>query len=381
MKRRVLLSILVVVLAALAWWRWPSRHFEPRAALSVTNLLGGETPQGFERALAPRPFQFPADHGPHPSFRNEWWYWTGNLQAHDGRRFGYQLTFFRTGLDPHAPARSSAWAADQIYMAHLTVTDVAGQRFHAFDRFSRSALELAGARAMPFRVWLNDWTAEGTGMALAPLHLKSAREGVALELTLEQGKPVVLEGEQGLSQKGPERGNASYYYSLPRMPTRGVLTLEGERISVEGLSWMDREWGTSQLSSAQSGWDWFSLQLSDGSELMYYQLRDKSGQVDPFSRGTFVFPDGRSIALSPSDVSVAVTDHWTSPQTQVVYPSRWSLRIPSQSVNLTVTPWLSNQELNLAVRYWEGASRIEGTHSGKSVEGSGYVELTGYEHE
>jgi predicted secreted hydrolase len=264
-------------------------------------------------------------------------------------------------------------------MAHFTVTDVNKRRFYAFDRFSRAAQGLAGAKAVPFQVWVDDWRADAIGHDTFPVKLVAQRGGVGLELWLDAGKPIVLEGDGGISRKGPELGNASYYYSLPRMPTRGVLTLDGERIPVEGRSWMDREWGTSQLSRDQIGWDWFSLQLSDGNELMYYRLRDRSGQVDPFSHGTWIQPDGASIPLTPGEVDLKELGSWTSPHSHLRYPSGWAIQVPHEGLSLTVTPWLEDQELNLSIRYWEGASRIDGTHQGRPVEGLGYVELTGYE--
>jgi predicted secreted hydrolase len=361
-----------------------TRDAEPPAegpALTVAGTLGGGRDageEGYARAFEPRPFHFPEDHGPHPEFRTEWWYWTGNLRTAEGRAFGYQFTLFRSALAPDAPPRTSEWGTRQVYLGHFTVSDLEAGRFHAAERFSRNALGLAGASTQPFRVWLEDWQARALEDGVFPLRLTAATDSVTLDLELEQGKPPVLQGKEGLSQKGPEPGNASYYYSLTRMPSRGTVTVEGRTHAVTGTSWMDREWSTSALGPDQVGWDWFSLQLSDGGELMYYQLRKKDGTADPFSAGTLVPASGEPVRLTREDVRLEVLDTWTSPRSGGVYPARWRLSVPSRGLELTVTPRLADQELPVSFRYWEGSVRLEGTHAGQPVTGLGYVELTGY---
>ncbi|MFP2908744.1 lipocalin-like domain-containing protein [Pyxidicoccus sp. 3LFB2] len=356
----------------------------PRWTLTVSGALGGAdtSAAGYARAVEPRPFQFPEDHGPHPEFRTEWWYWTGNLETEDGRAFGYQFTLFRSALAPTTPARESAWGARDVYLGHFTVTDVAGGGFHPAERFSRSAMGLAGASAKPFKVWLEDWEATSVGEATWPVRLRAETDAVALELLLEPGKPPVLQGDKGLSQKGPERGNASYYYSMTRMPSRGTVQVDGRTYTVKGESWMDREWSTSALGADQVGWDWFSLQLSDGSELMYYQLRRKDGSADRFSSGTWVPPpdaaSSEPVRVSREDVRLEVLDTWKSPRSSGEYPSRWRLRVEKLGLDLTVTPRLADQELPVSVLYWEGTVGLEGTREGKPLTGRGYVELTGY---
>ncbi len=351
------------------------------ATLSVAEALGATSAEGFERALAPRPLAFPADHGPHPTFRTEWWYWTGNLRAAEGgasRRFGFQLTFFRTALVPAAASRGSAWSTRDVYMAHLALTDVDAGRFYARDRWARGALDLAGAAGDPFRVWIGDWVAEAPARAGWPLRLRAGEGDLRIDLTLSGGKPPVLHGERGLSRKGAEPGNASYYYSLTRLPVSGEVQASGRELPVEGLAWMDREWSTSALGPDQVGWDWFALQLADGRELMLYRLRQRDGGISPASQGTLVAADGTARSLDRDAVEVLVLDHWASPRGGVRYPARWRLRIPSASLDVVVTPLLRDQELDLAVRYWEGAVRVEGTADGRPLEGSGYVELVGY---
>ncbi|MGZ3460093.1 MAG: lipocalin-like domain-containing protein, partial [Archangium sp.] len=374
-------AVVLVGLAAGAAYvtRDASLPSEGEPALKVADALGGKGgAEGYTRAFEPRELHFPEDHGPHPGFRTEWWYWTGNLETADGRAFGYQLTLFRNALAPGDSERASAWGTRQVYMGHLALSDLGGGRFHASERFSRGALGLSGARAEPFKVWLEDWSAEAVGNGATPMRLTARGEGVSLSLVLEAGKPPVLQGDRGLSQKGPEPGNASYYYSLTRMPTRGQVTVDGRAYEVTGQSWMDREWSTSALGEDQVGWDWFALQLSDGGELMYYQLRRRDGTADPFSAGTLIPARGEPVRLSREDVRVEVLDTWRSPHSGSTYPARWRLAVPSHGLTLDLTPALADQELPVSVRYWEGSVRLSGTHAGQPVQGRGYVELTGY---
>jgi predicted secreted hydrolase len=350
------------------------------APLQVAEALGGGSTEGYARAVEVRPFQFPLDHGPHPEFRNEWWYFTGNLSTASGRRFGYQFTLFRTALAPLDPRpNQTAWEQNQVFMGHFALTDVASGKFHFAERFSRDALGLSGAQAQPFQVWLEDWSVSGDGSRRElPMRLVAEEGPVRMELDLIAEKPMVLQGNQGLSQKGGEAGNASYYYSYTRLKASGSVTVEGETLPVNGSSWMDREWSTSALESGQAGWDWFALQLSDGSELMYYQLRLEDGRPDRTSAGVRVFPEGGTTKLSWEDVELTPLGFWESPHTGARYPSGWRLQSRDGSVDLQIQPVLKDQELRVTVHYWEGAVDIQGTASGKPVSGQGYVELTGY---
>ena len=344
----------------------------------LSELLSGDGDAGFEKALEPREFVFPGDHGPHPGFRNEWWYVTGNLDGDGGRRFGFELTIFRFALTPSLPATESEWRSNQVYIAHFAVTDADRERFFAAERFSRGALGLAGAKALPFRVWIEDWeiAAEETG-APERWRLRASDPGFSVDLELASAKPPVLNGDAGLSQKSAEPGNASYYYSMTRWLTDGSLQLGDDTFRVTGLSWLDREWSTSALGADQLGWDWFALQLSDGSDLMFYNLRKLDGSQDAQSAGTWIDTDGRSLHLGRDDVEITVTDTWESPQGGV-YPSAWTLRAPGQGLDLRIRPVMADQELFTTVRYWEGAVDVEGERDGRPVTGRGYVELTGY---
>jgi predicted secreted hydrolase len=395
---------------------WGARSTPPTvvsARLSIGDALGGADAEGYARATRPRPFEFPADHGPHPAFRTEWWYVTGNLTTAGGREFGFQWTVFRTSLSPDSArqralrtsrttraaegSESSAaaplpneratrtgvdaqvgWRTNQVYMGHFAITDVAEGRHHGFERFSRGALELAGARAEPFAVWLEDWRLEAQHEGSAfPARLYGGEDGASVELDLESVKPMVLQGDSGLSQKGPGEGNASYYYSYTRLEAAGTVTVDGVRHPVTGTAWLDREWSTSALAPDQVGWDWFALQLSDGRDLMLYQMRGRDGAPDPWSSAMLVDAHGGSRSLDFDAINLEATGSWSSP-TGVEYPSGWRISIADEDLALEVTPVLLEQEMDVTFRYWEGAVRVAGTSGGRPVTGVGYVELTGY---
>jgi predicted secreted hydrolase len=361
---------------------WPERREgAPGEGIRISEALGAADAAGFERAEGARHFSFPEDHGPHPDYRTEWWYFTGNLASEEGRAFGYELTFFRNALAPEGERkerRASAWATRQVYMAHLALTDIGGGRFFAVERFDREALELAGARSAPFRVWLDGWEIEGADGGFFPLRLKAGTGEMELALSLEQGKPLVLEGDGGLSPKGPEPGNASWYYSFTRLPTTGSLRVGDQTFAVKGTSWIDREWSTSALGPDLVGWDWFALQLSNGYDLMLYRLRTKGGGVDRFSSATLVSPDGSSEHLDASAFLLRSVATWKSPRDGTTWPVGWKGSIPSRDISLEVEAALPDQELQVSVRYWEGAVRVKGTFEGAPVDGRGYLELTGY---
>ena len=367
---RWVLLLIPGLLLALALLLHPSAPPPPRARLALRDVMAAPPGKEFAQALQPRPFRFPEDHGPHPGFATEWWYFTGNLEDGKGRPFGYQLTFFRKALAARPAPRASAWASSGAWMAHLALTDPEAGRHRAWERFSREALDLAGAQARPFKVWLEDWEVSGD-----PIRLRAGAEDFRLELTLTPQRPPVLQGDRGLSRKGSQPGNASYYYSLTRLLTRGRLEAGGRSYPVNGLSWMDREWGTSALEPGQTGWDWFSLQLSDGSDLMVYRLRRADGQT-PTVSGSLTGASGTRI-LGASDLRMEPRGSWRDAE-GTDWPVRWHLEVPTSGLALEVEPCLDDQEMNLAVPYWEGAIEARGSREGRPVEGRGYLELTGY---
>jgi len=382
MKRILLLLTVILILLLLASVLLLNQDSnELKTQIAVTEILSDTATDGFDKADTVREFSFPQDHGPHPTFRSEWWYFTGNVASPTGDRFGFQFTLFRNALSADSLHRTSSWGTNQVYMAHFTVTDAAANRFYFFERFSRGALGLAGAQAQPFRIWLEDWTAHASSAdfidSTATLQIDCEAEPVRLSLTLTYKKPVVLHGDRGLSQKGEGAGNASYYYSLTRLVALGEIAIGEKLHPVAGSAWLDREWSTSALGPDQVGWDWFSLQLDNGWDVMFYHIRQQDGGIDPFSHGTLIDPAGRYRPLSLQQVSLDVLEYWDSPGS-TRYPSGWRLRAPDAQLDVTVTPLIKNQELNATIRYWEGAVRVQGTQADAPVQGHGYVELTGY---
>ena len=355
---------------------------------AVADASDSESVAGFATALEPRHFEFPLDHGPHPAFRQEWWYVTGNLDAANGERFGFELTFFRVALEPPpapspptAPAAiaapASAWRTREIYLAHFAVTDVPRRRFRSAQKLSRAALGLAGAEALPLHVWLDDWSLEARGPTW---QLRATQRGYAVALTLEPQSAPVLNGIDGLSRKSDRPEDATYYYSIPRLLVRGQVLRDGQPLEVRGRAWLDREWGSGGLGPRELGWDWFGLQLEDGSALMFYALRDKNGERDVHSAGSWVAADGTARALSSAEVDIAVTREWRSASGER-YPAGWHIRVPALALDLTVRPVLADQELQTTPRYWEGAVDVSGERGGASLGGRGYVELVGYAQE
>ena len=334
----------------------------------------------YKLALPGRPLLFPADHYSHPDYKTEWWYYTGHLEAETGKRYGYQVTFFRFGLrDRQANLKEQTPLFTELYMAHFALSDIAAEKFVFRERINRGYDQRAGAAVDRFLIWNEGWKVESDG---GDHRISINDRGTQLRLRLKALKPPVLHGDHGHSQKGEGEGRASYYYSLTRMQTSGELTVNGKRQKVRGYTWMDHEFGSNQLTAAQVGWDWFSIQLDDNSEVMLYLVRRKDGTVDPHSSGTVVSFDGKTRHLKLSDYRVEVLDRWQSPASGAQYPMHWRVVIPSEGIELNIVPAFPEQELitnrSTRVTYWEGAVSITGTKGGKTVTGRGYVEMTGY---
>ncbi len=349
--------------------------------ISLSKAMGDVKEENFSKAIDKREFVFPEDHGPHPDFRTEWWYFTGNLTDKENRKFGYQFTIFRTALTKKKEIRNSDWGSNQIYMAHFAVTDIEKNEFYFEERFSREANKLAGAQINPLKVWLEDWQVmqidDNVKFDLPTISISAKTGQAEIDFILNASKPKVLQGEEGLSQKGKQPGNASYYYSYTRLKTEGTILLSGKEFEVSGYSWMDREWSTSALSDDQAGWDWFALQFNDNSEIMYYQMRKKDGTPDVYSKGIIVNKNGSSRLIKKDQVYLEVTDYWESPS-GVIFPSGWKLDIPDENIKLEITPTIKNQLMDVSINYWEGAVLIEGIKNKEKFSGRGYVELTGY---
>lgn len=380
-SRKYLISLLglfaVLFLLAIGNQFFQQGKSLPEASLVSLNLKTFPS-DAFQRASPKRTLVFPGDHGPHPDFQTEWWYYTGNLSSTEGDQFGYQLTFFRRALTPPTERvdRLSNWTSDQVYMAHFTLTDVSSESFHFYERFSRDGVGLAGAQTSPFNVWLLDWQVSETEPGI--YQLEASEERIKIELRLTDLKGPILQGDQGYSQKGPHPGNASHYYSLTSLKSEGRLQIDEHSYQVSGMSWMDHEFSTSVLSDGQIGWDWFSIQLDDLTELMLFQIRREDGSIDPYSSGTWISTDGSTSKLELGDFQITVLDTWQSPHTVAAYPARWMISIPAKNLSLEITPLLEDQELRVSYAYWEGAVNVQGRINDKPVNGKGYVELTGY---
>jgi predicted secreted hydrolase len=345
--------------------------------------------QDFKRALPGRVFSFPRDHFSHPEFKTEWWYYSGHLNAlnQDNKSFGYQLTFFRTALKGETKNQKSKWSIQNLYFAHLALTDESKKKFEYREKISRGSLREAGAStyktdAKTFRVWIEDWSVEGKGSAMRDYLLKAGGREFGLELLLTPEKNPIVHGQNGVSQKAEGEGYASHYYSIPRLKTEGKVFLKNRELPVHGISWMDHEFGSDQLREYQVGWDWFSIQLDNGIDLMFYQIRHKEGKLDPFSSGTIIFQKGDSQHLLLKEFQIESLDQWKSQKSGAIYPSEWRIVVPGPQIELMLTPRVKDQELitqeSTRVTYWEGSVKVEGKYRGQRVRGMGYVELTGY---
>lgn len=324
-------------------------------------------------------YEFPRDHHAHLGFKTEWWYSTGNLADASGRRFGYQLTFFRQGIIPPAQRepKLSRFIVNDLKFAHFTITDVAGRKFRFYQKTSRGAFGEAGFDEGERLAWLDSWELRMDDAGVFRLRADGKRAALVLRLVTE--KAPVIHGTDGISQKAVGEGNASHYYSLTRLATQGEMRLDGASYRVSGESWFDHEWATNQLAPDQVGWDWLSVQFEDGTELMLYRMRLENGATDPTSSGTFVAADGATTHLGREDFEMTPTEFWKSESTKAKYPIGWQVEVPEMALQIEVRPELSEQELALRpLAYWEGAVEISGTKAGKPVRGRGYLELTGY---
>ena len=360
--------------------------FKPKLLLTIL-LLVTATEEQWRTAQVNYSWNFPQDHWARPGFKTEWWYFTGHLQApENGQRFGYQFTFFRIGLSPSLPEIGSEWATQNLIMGHAAISELPIR--HVFSEvLYREVPFLGGFGSYPDpliawsrapsgsdRRWELTWNGEAFDFEMLDRSKK-----IAFTLSTSPLKPMVFQAPNGYSQKAVELSAASQYYSFTRLATQGEIAINGQKFQVTGLSWMDKEFGSNQLTSNQVGWDWFSLQLNDGREIMLYLLRNKQGNTD-FARGTLISADSSVHYLGPEDWTVRTVDEWKSPVTEATYPARWLLSLPEEALHLEIVPELSNQENRSQIvpqlHYWEGAVSIQ-SRNGEKV-GQGYVELTGY---
>ena len=377
MNKKLVALILLIAVLVVSVLLLVRRDNLTEESLSNFEFLVVDNEDEYQKAVEIRDFQFPEDFGSHPEFLTEWWYYTGNLLTPDERHFGYQLTFFRRSISgEHNELSQSNWATNQIYLAHFAITDTANESHYIADQISRGANELAGTKTDPyFSIWLNHWEIQQISDNL--FSMKAKDDGIEINFVLEDQKGVILHGEAGLSQKGDGIGNASYYFSQTRLKTIGQLRINDDWFDVEGLSWMDHEFGTSTLGKNQVGWDWFSIQLDNNSELMLFQIRNNDGTISPFSSGTIINNTGETINIKMDEFSIEVLDIWKNEE-QIQYPSRWKIVLEPYNIELEIIPVINDQEVKLFFQYWEGAVTVQGIVNGQSVSGYGYVELTGY---
>jgi len=353
----------------------------PIFTLSLPGRGAGEGGFTYQLALPGRKLSFPADHFSHPDFKTEWWYYTGHLETEGGKRYGYQVTFFRFGLrDRQEPQRKEYPVIfTDLYMGHFALSDIAAKKFLFRERINRGYGDKAGAAADRYYVWNEDWKVEGD---VKNHRIQVSDRGAKLNLRLTSLKPPSLHGQNGLSQKAEGAGRASYYYSLTRMQAEGELSIDGKTEKVRGLTWMDHEFGSNQLTSEQVGWDWFSIQLENQTELMFYLMRRKDGTIDPHASGTLVRADGSTRHLNLDDYRVEVLERWKSAKSGANYPMKWKVAVPSEQIELEISPAFQDQELitnrSTRVTYWEGAVQVAGSVRNKPIKGAGYVEMTGY---
>src|SRR5450432_4074632 len=334
----------------------------------------------YRTALPGYRYGFPRDNFDHSDYQTEWWYFTGNVTAADGHRFGFELTFFREGVNREAK-QPGRWDIRDLYLAHLALSDIGSGEFYHSERINRAGPGIAGIDEATHKIWNGNWSILWNG---DDQQLQAMDTRFALALLLRSEKPPVIHGENGVSQKAEELGHASHYISLTRLKASGSIELESKRYQVTGVAWMDHEFFTQQLEANQVGWDWLSIQLNDNTEIMIYRIRRKDGTVDPFSSGTFVDAAGRSTHLIASDfVVVPSGDSWKSAVTGAVYPIQWKISIAKLGVELEARTPLKAQELSgrtkIAPSYWEGAIDLLGQHGAEKLRGVGYLEMTGYD--
>jgi predicted secreted hydrolase len=339
-------------------------------------LVAASGAADYKQALPGYHYEFPRDHFNHPEYQTEWWYYTGNLKSQDGHRFGFELTFFRQGIA--RDANRSTWQVEDIYMAHLALSDLSGHQFYHQERVNRAGPGIAGISENTGLIWNGNWQVQ---LGEARQVLRGVGENFGVELNLTPAKPAVIHGRDGITRKAAGAGRASHYISFTRLITSGAVELHGKSYHVEGTSWMDHEFFSGAMDASESGWDWVSLQLNDGSEIMLYRLRHKDGSLDPYSSGSYIDEQGRCTFLAAGEFTMTPDgETWTSPQTKGVYPIRWRVAIPKLGIDAAISTPLANQEMAVTIgpSYWEGAINIDGKRQGRELQGVGYLEMTGY---
>lgn len=385
-KRRnlVIVSVVCLLLVSLgvSLRHYLSDSTSPADASPLAEFLSSDADQQYASVYPGYRLRFPEDHGMHPEFRQEWWYFTGNLLGNNNNEYGFQLTFFRFAHARSDQLPAAGWNNDQTWMAHFALTDIAGKVFYTAEDFARGAINLAGAEASPFKVWVNGWSAVSdnpTCEECLDARLSARADEFSIDLHISAVRGPVLQGDNGYSVKNKAGDIASYYYSYPNLRTTGYINIADESISVTGTSWMDREWSSAVLAKGQTGWDWFALHFDVGRKLMLFQVRDEIR--GDFSYGVIINAEGDTEQIPARDLEITPIDYWTSNATGNRYPVRWRVKSKKDNnkLDIKIQPKLKNQELNLSFQYYEGAVEASGVIDGLTVSGAGYMELTGYE--
>jgi predicted secreted hydrolase len=348
------------------------------AAMTFMMVPAAQAP--YQTAIPGYRYEFPRDYFDHPDFQTEWWYTTGNVKTADGRAFGFELTFFRQGVN-RDESKGGAWDVNDIYLAHLALSDLNSGSFYHAERLNRAGPGVAGVNRKEGKVWNGNWLA---GWKDGRQQLTARSGEFAFEFSLQSEKPPVIHGENGVSQKAEGQGRASHYVSQTRLATSGTIGLKGKKFEVVGLAWMDHEFFTHQLEPNQAGWDWFSIQLEDHTELMLFQLRRKEGTIDPYSAGTYVDAAGKTTHLRAEDFTLRPEGRrWKSSASGAEYPIEWRVAVAKLGIELTATTKLASQEFagdgGIVPSYWEGAMQFSGKRGSAALQGTGYLEMTGYD--
>jgi predicted secreted hydrolase len=331
----------------------------------------------FQPALPGYEFAFPRDHGSHPQYRTEWWYYTGHLRTAEGKRYGFEVTFFRVSVNAAGAEQLSRWDLQSILPAHFAVTDVAAKDFRYYEKLNRGSMFTAGAAEGKLDVFNESWRAVTNPDGSWRLVAKAGKD--AIDLTLRTEKEPAVHGANGVSVKAQGAGYASHYYSMTRLVAEG--TVNGQRAT--GQAWMDHEFGSSALRENQQGWDWFSVQLDNDTELMLYVIRRKDGTPDATSSGSLISSAGDVIHIKRDQMRITPRSKWKSPKSGATYPMGWRVELPAFKVDVTLQPLMLAQELvtrgSTNITYWEGACDVSGAFGGSPVRGDAYVEMTGYD--
>jgi predicted secreted hydrolase len=336
---------------------------------------------GYLLALPGYQFSFPRDHGAHDGYRTEWWYYTGHLTGSSGRRYGFEATFFRVATVPPSTPHSGAWDFRDLGLAHFAITDIDRHAFRYYEKLNRWSAFTAAAAPDSLSVFNESWRV--ATVSADTYHLEVAEGKDAIEFTLRSRKPPAVHGTSGVSVKSAGVGYASHYYSMTRLDVSGTIRSNGKTEACSGIAWMDHEFGSAALRESQQGWDWFSLQFDDNTELMLYQIRNRGGGADETTSGSLVRSDGSVMHLHAGQIGILPLGEWHSEQSGAAYPMGWRITIPILRMTVEVHEELESQELvtrsSTRVTYWEGAVRAAGSVAGIPTHGEGYVEMTGYD--